>query len=113
MGDDDDRPALGDLLHVTLDHPLALVIERAGGLIEDQDARIHCQCASDGNALSLSARKARATFADDGVVALRHLQDEVVCAGELRRRDHPVHWHRRIGERDILADRAVEQHVLL
>jgi hypothetical protein len=40
MRDDDDGAALGDLGHVTLDHPLALVIERARRLVEDEDAGI-------------------------------------------------------------------------
>ena len=34
-------------------------------------------------------------------------------AGELGRRDHALHRHAGIGERDVLADRAVEQHVFL
>ena len=54
-----------------------------------------------------------AALADDGVVAFRQLQNEVVRAGELGRGDDPLDRHGRIGERDIVADRAVEQHVLL
>ena len=54
-----------------------------------------------------------AALADHGVVALRQLEDELVRAGELRGRDHALHRQRRIGERDVVADRAVEQHVLL
>ena len=34
-------------------------------------------------------------------------------AGELGGRDHALHRRRRVGERDVVADRAVEQHVLL
>ncbi len=34
-------------------------------------------------------------------------------AGKLGRGDDALDRHRRIGERDIVADRAVEQHVLL
>src|SRR6516225_2821803 len=40
MGNNEDRPPLGDLPHVVLDDPLALVIEGAGGLVEDHNARI-------------------------------------------------------------------------
>ena len=97
----------------SLDDALALVVERAGRLVEDQDARIGDQRAGDGDALALAARKAAAALADHGVVALRQLEDEVMRAGELRRLDHPLHRHAGIGERDVVADRAVEQHVLL
>src|SRR5579885_1711883 len=38
--DHDDRAATRDPPHVGLDDPLAFIVERAGGLIEDQDARV-------------------------------------------------------------------------
>src|SRR4029078_13280405 len=37
---DKDRSSFGDLLHVLLDDALALIIERAGRLVEDQNARV-------------------------------------------------------------------------
>ena len=79
------RPAAISL-HVLLDGALAFVVERAGRLVEDQDARVGDQRARDRDALALPARQAAAAFADDGVVALGQLQDEVVRAGERRRR---------------------------
>ena len=57
MGDDEDGAALGDLAHVVLDDALALVVERAGGLVEDEDARIGDERAGDGDALALAARE--------------------------------------------------------
>ena len=54
-----------------------------------------------------------AALADDRVVALGQLQDELVCAGQLRRGDDALHRHGRVGERDVVAHRTVEQHVLL
>ena len=50
---------------------------------------------------------------DDGVVALRQLEDELVRAGERGRGHDALDRHGRVGERDVLADRAVEEHVLL
>ena len=44
--------------HVLLDDALALVVERAGRLVEDQDARIGDQRAGDGDALALPAGQA-------------------------------------------------------
>jgi hypothetical protein len=54
-----------DLLHVLLNDPLALVIERDQG-------------ASDGNPLLLATGKARAALLDDGIVSLRQLEDELM-----------------------------------
>src|SRR6185437_4082823 len=53
--DDEHRAAPRDVLHVVLNNTLALVIERAGRLIEDQDARIGDERAGDRNALALAA----------------------------------------------------------
>ena len=83
VGDDDDRAAGGDALHVLLDDPLALVIELARRLVEDQDARVLHQGAGDGDALALPARQSGAAFADDRVVALGQFEDEAVRAGEI------------------------------
>ena len=82
MGDDEDRAPLRNAPHVVLDDPLALVIERARRLVEDQDARIGDEGARDGDALALAAGEIAAALADDRVVAFRQLQDEVVRAGE-------------------------------
>ena len=73
VGDDHDGPAVRDLAHVLLDDALALVVERAGRLVEDQDARIADQGAGDGDALALPARQAAAALADHGVVAFRQV----------------------------------------
>jgi hypothetical protein len=40
MGNDDDGAPFGDLTHILLDDRLRLVIERARGFIEDENARI-------------------------------------------------------------------------
>ena len=56
--DDDHRAALADRRHVALEDRLALVVERAGRLVEDQDARIGEQRAGDGDALALAAAEA-------------------------------------------------------
>ena len=58
MGNDENSPPFADLCHVLLDDPLALIIERAGRFVEDQDARIGDQRAGDRDALALAARKA-------------------------------------------------------
>src|SRR5262249_37810001 len=56
VGDDDNRASLRDPAHVLLHDTLALIVERARRLIEDEDAWIADQGAGDGNALALPAR---------------------------------------------------------
>ena len=99
--------------HVVLDDALALVVERAGRLVEDQDARVGGERAGDGDALALAAGEVGAALLDHRVVAVRQLGDELVGAGEPRHRDHLRARHGGIGERDVVVDRAVEQQVFL
>src|SRR5215510_15146907 len=56
VGDDEDSAALGDLLHVLLDHPLALIIKRARRLVEDQDPRVGDESTRDRDPLLLTSR---------------------------------------------------------
>src|SRR5258706_7854082 len=81
VGDDQDGPAGTDPAHVLLDDPLALIVERARRLVEDQDARTGSKRSRDGNALTLAAREQHAPVADRRVVALRQLEDELVRSG--------------------------------
>jgi hypothetical protein len=89
MRDDQHRPARGDLPHVALDDVLALVVERAGRLVKDQDSGIGDERPGDRDPLALPARQARAALADDGVVPVRQLENEFVGAGELGRGEAP------------------------
>jgi hypothetical protein len=69
--------------------------------------------ARDRDTLALPAGKTTAAFADHGVVTFGQLEDEVMSARERCRRNDELDGHSRIGERDILANGAVEEHVLL
>src|SRR5882724_4350157 len=113
MGDDQHRPPGGDFPHIALDDVLALVVEGAGGFIEDQDSRVCHQRPRDRDPLALPARKARTALADDGVVSVRQAGDEFMGAGELGCGEHPLHAHAGIGERDVFADGAIEENVFL
>src|SRR6266567_5037991 len=55
MSDDEYSPAGGNPFHVLLDGALAFVIERAGSLVEDKDAGVGNECASDRDTLALPA----------------------------------------------------------
>src|SRR5712675_1825132 len=85
MGNDQHRPAAGDLHHVLLHDPLAFIIESARRLVEDEDARVGNQRAGDGDALPLASGQAAAAFTDDRVVAFGQFEDEVVSTCKLCR----------------------------
>ena len=55
--DDQNRPPLGDLFHVVLNDALALIVEGARRLIEDQNARVGDERAGNGDALALATRE--------------------------------------------------------
>jgi hypothetical protein len=61
----ENRAPFCDFLHVLLDNALALVIERAGRFIENQDTRIGDERTRDGDALALTAG-ARCFLAPNG-----------------------------------------------
>src|SRR5262249_39387710 len=57
VGDDEAGSPLEQVLHGLLDELLALGVEIAGRLVEDQDLRCRQDGAGDGQALALSARE--------------------------------------------------------
>ena len=91
------RPLHADQRHVLLDDALAFVVERARRLVENEHARLAGERASDGDALALAAGQGGAALADDGVVGLRQLQDELVCSRKLRGVDDPLDRQAGIG----------------
>ena len=78
-----------------LDLVLRLGVDGAGGLVEDQDARVVQDRPRDRDALALAARERVPALADHGVVAVRQLADEVVRVRRPRRRDRPRRASRR------------------
>ena len=81
MRDDDRRAPLHQAIERGLHQSLALGIERAGRFVEQQDRRIAQDGARDGDALALAAGKPRAALAEERVVALRQLAQELVGRG--------------------------------
>src|SRR5262249_39163257 len=59
-------------------------IQVARGLVEDKDLRGRKNRPGDGQALLLAARKLDATLADEGVVTLGQLDDELLSIGSPR-----------------------------
>src|SRR5262249_11220859 len=82
VGDDQHRAPFGGLLHVVLDDALAFVVEGAGRPVENENARIGDERAGNGDALALAARQRRAALADQRIVTLGQLENEIMRAGE-------------------------------
>ena len=61
-------------------------VDRGGGVVEDQDARVGEQRAGDRDPLALAAGEREAALADARVVAVGESLDELVGLGEARRR---------------------------
>jgi len=62
-----DRSALCDLRHILLNDALALVVERACRLVENQDSRIGDQGTSNSDALPLPSGQAAAPLTHNRV----------------------------------------------
>ena len=73
VGDHQHGPLLHQAVDRLLHQPLRFGVERAGGLVQDQDRRVAQQRPGDGDPLALAARQPGAPLAQDRVVALREL----------------------------------------
>ena len=82
VGDHQHGPVLHQAIDRLLDQSLRFGVEGAGGLVEDQDRRVAQQCPGDRDPLALSAGQTGAPLAQDGVVPLGELTDEL---GRVRR----------------------------
>ena len=81
---DDDLGRLRDVLREALpDAGLGRGVDRARGVVEDEDFRVFQQGSRDAQSLLLTAGHVGAALFDVRLVALRHLPDELVSAGDL------------------------------
>ncbi len=101
MGNHHDRPSLGNRRHIPLNHRFGLIVQRAGRLVENQNAGVRDQGPRDGNPLALPARQGTAVLTNHRVVAVRQFQDKLMGTGQLRRLNHLFHRQAGIGQRDI------------
>ena len=96
-----------------LDEVVGAGVDAGGGLVQDQDAGVDQDGPGDGEALALAAGEAHPPLADQGVVALRELGDEVVRVRRPRRRLDLLLGRLGAPVADVLARRSVEQEGLL
>src|SRR4029450_11382696 len=88
-------------------------VERARGLVEDEDRRVLEQRARDRQALTLAAGEQSPPLAGVGVEALRQALDDVENLGALARRAQFIVARIGLADAQVLGDRTVEQQDLL
>src|SRR5579884_2071026 len=113
LSDDEARLILVQTSERHLDPRLRLDVDRAGTVVENQDARVHQQGAGDGNTLLLSTRQVDAALADDRIVAVGQVADELVSLGYPGGGDHLGIGRIWPTVPNIVADRTAEKHGLL
>ena len=106
MGDHQGGPLVHQPVERLLDGQLALGVERAGRLVEQQDGRVAEQRAGDGDALALAARQPHAARAEMGGEALRQRLDEGERRGRLGGRPHLVVGRVGPAVADVVGDRS-------
>ena len=113
VGNDERGAAAAQGPQPVLDHRLAFTVEAGSRLVEDQEPRVRQNRPGDGDTLALPARQLDAPLADDRIVAVRKLLDELVAVRDaadlldLGAGGVPAR------KTDIRGDRPVEQEVLL
>ena len=80
MGDDEDRTALHQAVHASLDDCFGSGIDARRRLIQDQDGRVGNGCTGDGQKLTLSLGQVAAISGEHGIIALGQVLDKAVCA---------------------------------
>ena len=113
MRDANRGAALHQFVERGLDGAFGFGVERAGGLVQNQNRRVVQDGAGDGDALALAAGKRDALFADDGVKAVRLLHDEIVGEGVAGGGDDFLVGRAEPAEFDVPADGVVEQNIFL
>src|SRR5579883_1462371 len=78
MGDEQRGAALQEAANGSLYLILCRAVDGAGGVVENQDARVGEQGASDGDALALAAGERDAALADHRLIAFLEAEDELV-----------------------------------
>ena len=90
VGDGQGSAAVGQLLEALAHQDLALVVEGAGGLVEDEDGRVLQEDPGDGDALLLTARELDAALADIGVETVLQMICRLLFTAGMRQQIHSI-----------------------
>jgi hypothetical protein len=111
--DREHRDLARELPHARPERSLALLVERRGRLVEDQQTGPAHERARDRDELALAAGELRAALAHARVETVRKRTHEVPGRGEPKRAFDVVAGDRWIPQRDVVGDALVQhEHVL-
>ena len=100
--------------HRALDLVFGVAIDRAGAVVEHQNARVAQKRARNRDALALPARKHYTALANHGCIAIGETHDELMCLRLARGRFDLLLRHRLArAKRNVLGNRAREQEDIL
>ena len=105
----DDQAGAAAPAQVVVDDRLGLRVEGAGGLVEDQQARIAHQRPGDLQSLALAAGEVPRLLGDGRVVAAPALQQVAVNRRVDPSLDQPLRRDQLVPESQVVADRSLEQ----
>ncbi|GIX60835.1 multidrug ABC transporter ATP-binding protein, putative [Babesia caballi] len=111
--DDDRGPVGAQLSEGAEDLVLGHGVQRARGLVEHEDLGFLQEAPRDPDSLLLAPTQLHAPFADDGVVAVRQVENRVVHARQFRGFDDLFLGRVRIAVPDVVLNRLVEQNDVL
>lgn len=109
VGDDDAGASAAGRGQFTHDAGLAAFVDRAGGLVQDQDRGVGQQRPCEGEPLALSAGERGTAFADEGGVTVRQPGDLLVDPGGAGGGTQLFVGGGRSGDPQVLRDRGVEE----
>ena len=113
VGYDDNGSPLCNATQIIADDRLAIGVERARRLIEDEEPRVRHQRAGNGETLLLAAGEVLRILLQHGLEAARQPLDELVGACETRRLGDLLQGSVRLGGSNVLTHRAAEKEVVL
>ena len=113
---DEGRAFRHQMLQCFLHQFFGFRVQRRSGFIENEDRRVLQYRTRDTQALTLSSGEARTPVADDGMLSIRHIDDEIMRVGyscglfhcllpcaAVRRRLRGIH-----AESDVIIHRIIE-----
>src|SRR5207248_112762 len=113
MGDDYDRATGCDTPQVVPDDYFAFRVERAGRLIEDQNARVGEERSRNRQSLLLTAGQILGVFFKDRIIAARQSFDELISTGHACRLSYLLEAGVRFDAANIIPHGAAKQEIIL
>ena len=109
VGNGQGRAAMGQLFEALAHKDLALVVEGAGGFVQNEDGRVLQEDPRDRNALLLTARELDAPLTHIGIKTVLQGADKALCARQTGRFDNFLPGRAGLTVGDVIRHRTAEQ----